>query len=358
MRDVQQHGGGSHGSDEVPAPRLVRYSVLVSWASRPVLDGRAINFYYRELPHVDWGNIAASNEIDLSHAVEEGPVLVTARGVIPDDLLALVDPTAPVARPVAPPSRCGGSCPAALESPPASPRKYFGRPCTGCRSGRCAFEKNHPGEHHHCNECCDSTSSENEKYHAVRRVGTQSMPPDCSSRGSAGHGDPGPQAPPAPAQPDGALGRHGYPPGPPAVGPSAPVEMQSEWAYADVETGWVYGQYDARPKGLKLRQVSTRKAVWLGNWPALPPPPTRPTPGVSGGGNHSSSLVSGDGDASDFAPAERHGRPGHLSPRPWPPDRVARMCQDRWRRRAIVGLAPGLQHSPLAAATAHEREER
>ena len=204
---LQQHGGGSHGSDEVPAPRLVRYSVLVSRASRPVLDGRAINFYYREVPHVDWGNIAASNEI-------------------------------------------------------------------------------------------------------------------------------------------------------PAVGPSASVEMRSEWAYADVETGWVYGQYDARPKGLKLRQVSTRKAVWLGNWPALPPPPTRPTPGVSGGGNHSSSLVSGDGDASDFAPAERHGRPGHPSPRPWPPDRVARMCQDRWRRRAIVGLAPGLQHSPLAAATAHEREER
>ena len=146
---LQQHGGGSHGSDEVPAPRLVRYSVLVSWASRPVLDGRAINFYYRELPHVDWGNIAASNEIDLSDVVEEGPVLVTARGNIPDDLLALVDPTAPVAGPVASPPRCGGSCPSAPESPPASPRKYCGQPCTGCRSGRCAFEKNHAGEHHH-----------------------------------------------------------------------------------------------------------------------------------------------------------------------------------------------------------------
>jgi hypothetical protein len=53
--------------------------------------------------------------------------------------------------------------------------------------------------------------------------------------------------------------------------PATSVEMQNEWAYADVVTGWVYGRYDVRPVGLQLRLVGTRRAIRLCDRPAPPP---------------------------------------------------------------------------------------
>jgi hypothetical protein len=54
------------------------------WSLRPVWDLRAVNYYFRAPPHVDLGNMAAFTELDLSDIVEEGLVLGTARGDIPD----------------------------------------------------------------------------------------------------------------------------------------------------------------------------------------------------------------------------------------------------------------------------------
>ena len=53
--------------------------------------------------------------------------------------------------------------------------------------------------------------------------------------------------------------------------PATSVEMQNEWAYADVVTGWIYGRYDVRPVGLQLRLVGTRRAIPLCDRPAPPP---------------------------------------------------------------------------------------